>query len=420
MLFYTFLPKHSLHYNTLLYSQRHDLNFIRKFLHDKSSIILGIESSCDDTGCGIIDSTGAILGEAISSQQLIHLNFGGIIPSFARTIHTNNITKICEDALRCANMKLKDIDAVAVTVKPGLPMSLDVGTRFGKWLAKVGKKPFIPIHHMEAHALTVRIKEKVDFPYLVLLVSGGHCLLAIVENIDKFYVLGNTIDNAPGEIFDKVARRLKLRNIPEFKTLNGGLAIETAARKALDIDQFSFQPLMTKYYNCNFSFAGLLSNSVKYIEREEKKHGVIADMVIPDIYNFCAAFQLASVTHICQRTQRAMEFINKMSLFPKDKRTLVVSGGVACNDFLAKALSIVSTELGYNFVRTPPKLCTDNGIMVAWNGVEKWVTNTGVIRNQDKIEKVYTQSKALLGEDWIWKVENENLKCRWIKINKCF
>ncbi|XP_054001951.1 tRNA N6-adenosine threonylcarbamoyltransferase, mitochondrial [Hylaeus anthracinus] len=418
LLFHKSLSKHFLYCNTLLYSQKHDLNLLRNLFHDRPAIVLGIESSCDETGCGIVDSTGIILGEAINSQHRIHLNYGGIIPSFARKMHAANITRICENALRVANIKLKDIDAVATTVKPGLPMSLDVGMRFGKYLAQIGKKPFIPIHHMEAHALTVRASEKVDFPYLVLLVSGGHCLLTIVENVDKFYLLGTSINNTPGEIFDKIARRLKLRNIPEFSTLNGGLAIETASRKASNVNQFLFESSMTKYYNCNFSFAGLLSACIRYIEREEKKHNVGADMLIPDVYNLCAAFQLAVVTHICQRTQRAMEFIDKMSLFPKDKQTLVVSGGVACNNFLANALSIVSAEFGYRFVRTPPKLCTDNGVMIAWNGIERWVTNRGVIRDPDEIEKLCIQSRAPLGEDWTEKVERANLKCKWVKIKK--
>ncbi|CAK9831986.1 tRNA N6-adenosine threonylcarbamoyltransferase, mitochondrial [Anthophora retusa] len=420
-LFYKYLYKHRVNSNVSLYFRKHNLKVVQNFLHNEPAIILGIESSCDDTGIGIVDSNGTLLGEAINSQQLAHLNFGGIIPPVARTMHINNITKLCEDVLKATNLKMKDIDAIATTVKPGLVMSLEVGTKFGKYLANIGGKPFIPIHHMEAHALTARMTEKVDFPYLVLLVSGGHCLLAIVENINKFYLLGTTLDNAPGETFDKIARRLKLRNIPEFSSLNGGLAIEIAANKASDVDQFSFTPILTGHCSCNFSFAGIISQSTKHIESEERKYNIIGDMVIPDIYNLCAAIQLAAVTHICQRTQRAMEYINKMSLFPENKRTLVVSGGVACNNFLAKALSIVSAEVGYNFVRTPPKLCTDNGIMVAWNGVEKWITNTDVIRDLSEIEKIKVQSKAPFGEDWIVKVKLAEIKCKWVKIkNKLF
>ncbi|XP_076642355.1 threonyl-carbamoyl synthesis 4 isoform X2 [Halictus rubicundus] len=409
---YKHFSKYSLNFNILLHFYRSNLTLLKTLFHVKPAVILGIETSCDDTGCGIVDSTGTVLGEAISSQHNIHLNFGGIIPSVARSLHTSNVTRVCEDAFRSANLKLQDISAVATTVKPGLPMSLDVGTRFGKYLAKIGKKPFIPIHHMEAHALTV------DFPYIVLLVSGGHCLLAIVEDVSKFYLLGTTMNNAPGEVFDKIARRLKLRNIPEFSTLNGGLAIETAARKASNVDQFTFTPVMPHQCDCNFSFSGLLNMCGRYIERQEKEYGIIADMIMPNVCNLCAAFQLATVTHICQRTQRALEFIDKMSLFPKDKRTLVVSGGVACNNVLAKALDIISTKLGFNFVRTPPKLCTDNGIMIAWNGVERWNADKGVIRDENDIDKVCVEKKASLGEDWTERVKAANLKCKWIKIRE--
>lgn len=333
-------------------------------------------------------------------------------------MHKNNITKICEDTLRNANLKLRNIDAIAVTVKPGIELSLNIGIKFGQYLAKIGNKPFIPIHHMEAHALTVRMKEKIDFPYLALLVSGGHCLLGIVENVNKFYLLGTTRDNAPGEIFDKIARRLKLKNVPEFNTLNGGLAVETAASKATDIDQFPFYPVLTRHYNCNFSFAGLFNRCKQYIIDEEEKHKIVADMMIPDVYNLCAALQLAIIMHICHRTQRAMEFINKMSLFPKNKHTLVISGGVACNNLLSKALNIICSELDYKFIRTPPKLCTDNGIMIAWNGVEKWITDTDIIRDPDEIDKVKAESKATFGEDWRQKVESANIRCEWVKVKR--
>ncbi|XP_043596666.1 probable tRNA N6-adenosine threonylcarbamoyltransferase, mitochondrial isoform X3 [Bombus pyrosoma] len=377
LLFHKYLYKHSTNNVKFSYLHKRNLKLVQNFFHSKPTVILGIESSCDDTACGIVDTNGQILGEAISSQHLTHLNLGGIIPSVARVLHRNNITKTCENALRAANLKLRDIDAIATTVKPGLPMSLRVGTQFGKYLAQIGKKPLIPIHHMEAHALTARMNREIDFPYLILLVSGAHCLLAIVDNVNKFYLLGTSVNNAPGEMFDKVARRLKLKNIPEFSTLNGGLAIEIAANKASNIEQFLFPPVMTKY-----------------------------------------PLQLATVTHICHRTQRAMEFVNKMSLFPKHKRTLVVSGGVACNNFLAKALNIVSTELGYSFIRTPPKLCTDNGTMIAWNGIEKWIADVDIIRNPNEIEKIEIEKTAPLGENWIQKVEAANLKCKWVKIKK--
>ncbi|KYM82161.1 putative O-sialoglycoprotein endopeptidase 2 [Atta colombica] len=393
------------------------LNVIRNFVNDRPAIILGIETSCDDTGCGIVDTTGKILGEAINSQYLTHLEHGGIIPSIAGKMHRQHITTVCENALKSANLRLRYIDAIAATTKPGLPLSLDVGNKFGKYLSRIGNKPYIPIHHMEAHALTVRMVHKVYFPYLVLLVSGGHSLLAIVENVDKFYTLGTTLDNAPGEILDKIARRLKLATIPEFSHMSGGQAIESAASKASDPTKFFFEPVLTTKRNCQFSFAGIWNKSFKYLDKEEN-FGVVDSVAIPDVYNFCAAIQLVFTRHICLRTQRAMEFINNMNLIPQEQRTLVISGGVACNNFLAKSLEIVCSERGFKFVRTPPRLCNDNGVMIAWNGAEKWMANINVLQDRAEIEMVSIEKNASFGESWIERVQDADIKCKLVKLNR--
>ncbi|EFN64479.1 Probable O-sialoglycoprotein endopeptidase 2 [Camponotus floridanus] len=394
------------------------LNAVRKFADDRPAVILGIETSCDDTGCGIVDTTGKILSEVISSQHLTHLKYGGIIPTIAGNMHRQQITAVCEDALRSANLRLRDIDAIATTTKPGLSLSLSVGNTFGQYLSRIGNKPYIPIHHMEAHALTVRMVQKVDFPYLVLLVSGGHSLLAIVENVDKFYTLGTTLDNAPGEIFDKIARRLKLANIPEFSHMSGGQAIEIAASKATNATKFAFEPIITHKRNCQFSFSGMLNKCLYYISKQEKEFEIDGSTVIPDAYNLCAAVQMCTVKHICHRTQRAMEFISNLNLISQEKRTLVISGGVACNNFLAKALEIVCSEKGFKFVRTPPRLCNDNGVMIAWNGAERWMANIGVIRDRNEIEMVTVEKKAPLGESWIERVQDANIKCKLVKLKE--
>lgn len=394
------------------------LNAIRKFTDDRPAIILGIETSCDDTGCGIVDTTGRILGEAINSQHLTHLKHGGIIPTIAGEMHRQQITTVCEDALKSANLRLRNIDAIATTTKPGLPLSLAIGNNFGKYLSRVGNKPYIPIHHMEAHALTVRMVEKVDFPYLVLLVSGGHGLLAIVENVDKLYLLGTTIDNAPGEILDKIARRLKLANIPEFSHMSGGEAIESAASKASDPTKFVFDPVLTRKRNCQFSFAGISNKGFRYLDKQEENFDIADDTTISDVYNFCAALQMSLTRHICLRTQRAMEFIDNMNLIAQETRTLVISGGVACNNFLAENLEIVCSQRGFKFVRTPPRLCNDNGIMIAWNGAERWMANAGVLRDRKEIEMVTVEKTASLGENWIERVQDANIKCKLVKLSR--
>ena len=189
-------------------------------------MILGIETSCDDTGVAIVDTDGNILGEALHSQLQTHLDLGGIIPVVARDLHKENIAQVVATAMQNAKLNFSDLSAIAVTVKPGMALSLLVGTAFAKDLAKTWSKPLIPIHHMEAHALTARMVEKVyihlyspyffyfqliitinfqvDFPFMVLLVSGGHCLLALVKSVDEFLCLGESNDNSPGEILDKV------------------------------------------------------------------------------------------------------------------------------------------------------------------------------------------------------------------------
>ncbi|VEN56742.1 unnamed protein product [Callosobruchus maculatus] len=183
----------------------------KRWSSSNKTIILGIETSCDDTGCALLDTDGNLLGEALKSQHLIHLNNGGIIPPIAQDLHRKNIERVVKDAVDAANVQLEDISAIATTVKPGLPLSLTIGVRYGKYLCKKYHKPFIPIHHMEAHALTARMHNStIEFPFLVLLISGGHCLLAVAEKVDRFLLLGESMDDAPGEAFDKVFPQMVL------------------------------------------------------------------------------------------------------------------------------------------------------------------------------------------------------------------
>ncbi|XP_066601359.1 tRNA N6-adenosine threonylcarbamoyltransferase, mitochondrial [Prorops nasuta] len=393
-------------------------SYKRWITFQRPALILGIETSCDDSGCAIVNNKGEVLGESHHSQHLIHLKHGGILPPLAMTLHKQNLTKICEIALKAANLQVRNLDAIAVTTKPGLPLSLLVGLTFAKYLSRKANKPLIPIHHMEAHALTARSIQQIDYPFLSLLISGGHSLLVLVNNVDEFYVLGNTLDNAVGEVFDKIARQLKLTNMPEYSTLSGGQAIENAAKKATDPKQFIFSSTMNSYKNCMFSFSGIRNNATRFILREEKAYNIEGDKVIPSVYNLCASFQLAVALHLCHRTQRAMQFLDENELIPKDKRALVISGGSASNDFLAKALSILSSEMNYKFVRTPPRLCTDNGVMVAWNGMERWMANAGVIKERTVIESCDIQPECPLGVDWTGRVEEANIKCKWVKIEK--
>lgn len=370
--------------------------------------ILGIETSCDDTGCGIVDGKGRILGEALNSQHLVHLRNGGIIPPVAQELHRKYIEPVVDEALNSANLTMNDIDAIALTVQPGLPMSLMVGIKYAKYIARKFSKPIIPIHHMQAHALMARMENKIEFPFLVLLISGGHCLLALVNDVDDFKLLGHSTDDAPGEAFDKVSRRLKLRNIEELSKLCGGQAIELLASKANNMNEFEFPLIMAQVKNCDFSFGGLKNKALNYLYKLEKQHEIIADGIIPELHNLCGAFQLSISRHLCQRTKRAMIFLERNNYLPENNKTLVVSGGVASNNYIFECMEALCEDMYHTAVRPRPKLCTDNGIMIAWNGVEKWKKNIDIIQDIDTI-KMY--SKSPIGEDIRDKVSRASIDC---------
>ncbi|XP_054257754.1 tRNA N6-adenosine threonylcarbamoyltransferase, mitochondrial-like isoform X2 [Macrosteles quadrilineatus] len=377
--------------------------------------VLGIETSCDDTGCAIVDDRGCILGESLQSQQEIHLEHGGIIPPVARDLHKAAIQEVVAKALDSANLKLNDVDAIATTLKPGLSLSLLIGMKYGKYLSKVYKKPFIPIHHMEAHALTVRMMEEVEFPFIVLLVSGGHSLLAVAQSATHFQLLGKNLDDAPGEVFDKALRQLKMRNITEFRSMSGGQAVEMAASRG-NAKKYEFGIPMLQYKNCDFSFSGLKNALKRVIDAEEKKYDIIGGQTLPQpvLYDICASLQHCVATHICHRVQRALQYIALRKLIPEDRRTLVISGGVACNKYIQRAVGMLCRELDYDVKVPPPHLCTDNGIMIAWNGVERWRVGQGIYQH-DQLDALDIEAKCPLGEDLTQDVAESAIKCKWVQ-----
>ncbi|XP_063709620.1 probable tRNA N6-adenosine threonylcarbamoyltransferase, mitochondrial [Culicoides brevitarsis] len=374
--------------------------------------ILGIETSCDDTGAAVVDAKGNILGDCVASQLRQHLAFGGIIPPVAAELHRQNIEKVVNTALSDSGLKIEEIDSIAVTNRPGLALSLSVGLRYAKHLARKHGKSLIPIHHMEAHALTVRMENDVPLPFLSLLVSGGHCLLSICKEIDKFLLLGESIDDAPGEAFDKIARRMKLRNLVEFRNMSGGQAIEIAASRADKSREFDFPLPLARSRDCQFSFSGLKNTANRFTYFQEREHGTAKDDVFPGYENLCLGLLKGITRHICHRTQRAIEFCEDQKILGEN-RILVVSGGVACNDFLFTAVSQLGEQYGYKVLRPRRKLCTDNGVMIAWNGIERYKIKSDVLEN---FEHVMPLGKCKLGESWLDKVSKRQLACKWAKI----
>ncbi|XP_006767123.1 PREDICTED: probable tRNA N6-adenosine threonylcarbamoyltransferase, mitochondrial isoform X1 [Myotis davidii] len=364
----------------------------KAFLH---KVVLGIETSCDDTAAAVVDEAGNVLGEAIHSQTEVHLKTGGIIPPVAQQLHRENIQRIVQEALSASRVPPSELSAVATTTMPGLALSLGVGLSFSLQLVGQLKKPFIPIHHMEAHALTIRLTNEVAFPFLVLLISGGHCLLALVRGVADFLLLGKSLDIAPGDMLDKVARRLALTKHPECATMSGGKAIEHLAKQGNRL-RFDLTPPMHRAKNCDFSFTGLQHAVDKIITQKEKEEGVEQGQVLASAADIAAAVQHTTACHLAKRTHRALLFCQQRGLLPPHNAALVVSGGVASNFYIRKALELVTNATQCALLCPPPRLCTDNGVMIAWNGIERLRAGVGILYDT---EGVRYEPKCPLGVD---------------------
>ncbi|KAM3862159.1 tRNA N6-adenosine threonylcarbamoyltransferase, mitochondrial [Diretmus argenteus] len=377
-----------------------------------SRLVLGIETSCDDTGAAVIDETGLILGESLHSQKEVHLRTGGIIPTVAQQLHREHIAHVVREAMERSGVNPSQLSAVATTVKPGLALSLGIGLEFSQKFVRDHNKPFIPIHHMEAHALTVRMLQPVAFPFLVLLISGGHSLLAVARGVNDFLLLGQTLDEAPGDTLDKVARRLSLIKHPQCSTLSGGQAIELLAKDG-DRRKFPFKTPMGQHYDCCFSFAGLRNQVTMTIMKKEAEEGIQQGTLLSCVNDIAAATQHTVASHLAKRTHRAILFCKANGLLQSCHPTLVVSGGVASNQYIRKALMFITEATGLNLLCPPAKFCTDNGVMIAWNGVERLREGTGILpHNVD----VSYEPKAPLGVDIMTEVKAAAIRVPSVKL----
>ncbi|MGE3771216.1 MAG: tRNA (adenosine(37)-N6)-threonylcarbamoyltransferase complex transferase subunit TsaD [Bdellovibrionales bacterium] len=319
----------------------------------KNAIILGIESSCDETAAALVAADKSILAEALASQMKDHVPFGGVVPEVAaraHLLHLQNLINICCEK---ANIRLQDVDAIAATCGPGLIGGVMVGAMMGKALAASMQKPFLAINHLAAHALSPRLVADIKFPFLLLLVSGGHCQLLVVHNADKFQRLGTTIDDAAGEAFDKVARLLGL-GYP------GGPVIERTAKEG-SAKRFSLPVPMLGRAEAHFSFSGLKTA----VRLQVEKLGTLSEQ---DVRDMAASFQAAVVHSLNDRTARALQICREQNI---PVSALVVAGGVAANTAIREDLTALATQHDLPFIAPPLKLCTDNATMVAWAGHER-------------------------------------------------
>lgn len=327
----------------------------------KTLTILGLESSCDDTAAAVVrhatDAAPQILSSIIAGQTELHADFGGIVPEIAARAHTEKLDICVEQALDAAGISLGDLDAIAVTAGPGLIGGVLAGVMCAKGLSAGTGLPLVGVNHLAGHALTPRLTDQAAFPYLMLLVSGGHCQFLIVKGPEDFTRLGGTIDDAPGEAFDKTA---KLLGLPQ----PGGPSVERTAQNG-DAKRFKFPRPLLDRPGCDMSFSGLKTALLRERDRSVAEHGGLR---LQDRADMCAGFQAAVSDVLAEKARRALR--EYLALSPA-RPTLAVAGGVAANHTIRAALESICTEFGTQFLAPPLALCTDNAAMIAWAGLER-------------------------------------------------
>ena len=315
--------------------------------------VLGIETSCDETAAAVVDADRRILAERLLSQTPDHAPYGGVVPEIAARAHLDHLDRLVSETMKEAGLGFADLDGIAAAAGPGLIGGLLVGATAAKAMALASGRPFLAVNHLEAHALTARLTDGLNFPYLLLLVSGGHTQLLAVEDVGRYRLYGETEDDALGEAFDKAARLLGL-GFP------GGPAVEKAAERG-DPARFRLPRPLAGRPGAGFSYSGLKTALRRAVE-------ALPAPGEQDIADLAASFQAAAADTLADRTA------NAAAMFRHDcpaGRVLVAAGGVAANRSLRARLQEVAAEHGLEFIAPPPRLCTDNAAMIAWAGLER-------------------------------------------------
>ena len=333
---------------------------------DKQVLCLGIESSCDETSAAIVDSDRNILSHIIYSQIPEHQKYGGVVPELAARAHILAIDEVIKLTLERAEKTINDIDVVAATAGPGLIGGVLVGWMAATGIANATNKPLVAVNHLEGHALVPRLKATsatdsnanidVEFPYLLMLASGGHCQILLVHGVGKYELIGQTLDDSAGEAFDKISKMLGL-GYP------GGPIVDKRAQQG-NTKRFHFPRPLCDKPGCDFSFSGIKTAARMLLDKTNE-----ADIDEQFINDFCASFQSAVVDCITNRLKNALHDERVKKANPK---TMVVAGGVAKNSAIRRAMEELANKSGMLFAAPPMNLCTDNGAMIAWAGLENY------------------------------------------------
>ena len=334
--------------------------------NDKPVLCLGIESSCDETSAAVVDSDKNILGHIIYSQIPEHQKYGGVVPELAARAHILAVDEVIKLALERANRTIDDIDVIAATAGPGLIGGVLIGWMTATGIANATNKPLVAVNHLEGHALVPRLKSSsatdsatnidVEFPYLLMLASGGHCQILLVHGVGKYEMIGQTLDDSAGEAFDKIAKMLGL-GYP------GGPIVDNRAKLG-NPKRFNFPRPLCDKPGCDFSFSGIKTAARMLLDKTSQDE--IDESFIND---FCASFQQAIVDCITNRLTNALKDDRVKNAKPK---TMVVAGGVAKNSAIRSAMEMLANKNNMLFAAPPMNLCTDNGAMIAWAGIENY------------------------------------------------
>lgn len=323
---------------------------------NKPLTILGIESSCDDTAAAVVRGND-VLASVVYGQTSLHADFGGVVPEIAARAHAEKLDHCIEEALTKAGLAFTDLDGIAVTAGPGLIGGVLSGVMCAKGLSAATGLPLIGVNHLAGHALTPRLTDQLTYPYLMLLVSGGHCQFLIVHAHDQFTRIGGTIDDAPGEAFDKTARLLGL---PQ----PGGPSVEKAAETG-DAKRFSLPRPLLNQPGCDMSFSGLKTAILRARDSVVAEKGGLTSQ---DQADLSASFQAAITDVLIEKTRRALD--TYLQLDPV-KPAFAIAGGVAANQRIRQGLTALCAGLDTDFIAPPLRLCTDNAAMIAYAGIER-------------------------------------------------
>ncbi|KAJ1370531.1 hypothetical protein KIN20_032267 [Parelaphostrongylus tenuis] len=361
-------------------------------IQKRSLVVLGIETSCDDTAVAIVRDDKTILSSRRFADRDTQRKLGGISPREVAQQHNKRLPLLLNECLDEAQLSVSDVDAIAVTTRPGLVIALKEGIRKGLELSRHYKKDFVDIHHMRAHALSAfLICEDLQFPFLSMLISGGHALIAMAMSTVDFVVYGESISGSPGECLDKVARELQLNEIDEFRNIHPGAALERLARRCSTNGHLRYSVSGPHTTGADMNFSTLKSSYLNLVRMERNN----ADFSTED---FCASVQHHVTRHLATKLHNCLEYLTncgQLSLV----RKLVISGGVAANDYICNGISKIANFHGLEVVKVSPHLCTDNAEMVAWNGIMCLLNNSPDVHRYPRIpESIYAHARSPIGE----------------------